>query len=120
MVSNVVHGKVTGQGGCIVYDLIPAASHVNAIKYDHDQGNRHNDTLDQVGGRYRQETAHNGIADNDDRTDDHGHVVIHAKQAGEQGSDGFKAGCGIRNKEDQDDDRGDAHQDILMVMVASG
>ena len=93
---------------------------MNAIKYDHDQGNRHNDTLDQVGGRYRQETAHNGIADNDDRTDDHGHVVIHAKQAGEQGAYGLKSGSRIRDKENQDDDGRDAHQDVLLIMKSSG
>ena len=43
-----------------------------------------------------------------------------AEQAGEQGSDSLKAGGGVRNKENQDDDRGDAHQDILLIMIPLG
>ena len=119
-VMNVVHGKVTGQGGCIVYDLVPATGHVDTVKYNDDQRDGHNNTLDAVSGRHCHKAAHDSISYNNNGAYDHGDVIICSEQAGEQGSDSLKAGGGVRNKDNQDDDRGDAHQDILLIMIPFG
>ena len=106
---NVVHGKVTGQGGCIVYDLVPATGHVDTVKYNDDQRDGHNNTLDEVSGRHCHKAAHDSISYNNNGAYDHGNVIICSEQAGEQGSDSLKSGRGVRDKENQDDDGRDAH-----------
>ena len=80
----------------MLYDLIPAACHVDTVKYDHDQRNGHNNTLNQVSSRYRHKAAHNGVTYNNDSAHNHCNVIIHSEQAGEQGSDRLKAGRGVR------------------------
>ena len=66
------------------------------------------------------EAAHDCIAYDNNRTNDHGNMVVSAKKAGKQCSDSFESGCRIRNKENKDDNGRNAHQDILIVLKTTG
>ena len=93
---------------------------MDVVEYDHDQGNCHDDTLDQVGGGDRQKSSHNGVTYNNNGTHDHSHMIINAEQAGEQSSDSLKTGSGVRDKENQNHDSRDTHQDVLFIVKSSG
>ena len=93
---------------------------MDAIKYDDYQGNGHNHTLDQICSGNCHEAAHDCIAYDNNRTNDHGNMVVSAKKTGKQCSDSFESGCRIRNKENKDDNGRNAHQDILIVLKTTG
>lgn len=114
------HVQIAGQGVCIVHDGLPAACDVDAKEHDHDQCQRHDDALDQVGGGHGEEAAEHCVADDDDGADQHGHVVFHLEQAVEQRTHRLKAGRGIGHEEHEDDDGGDAGQDVPVVAVTAG
>ena len=112
--------EITGQGGGVGDHGIPAAGLADTEKDDDDQRNTHDNALHQVRGGHRQETAQHRITDNHQRANDHGCVVVHPQQAVEQGTHGLEAGGGIGDEENQDDDGGDAGQNVAFVTVAAG
>ena len=77
------YGEVTGQRSSVVYNFAPATGHMDAIKYDDDQGNGHNHALDQVCSGNCHEAAHNGITYDNNCTNDHCNVIIGTEKAGE-------------------------------------
>ena len=50
----------------------------------------------------------------------HGCVVVKAEQTVKKSSDCLKAGCGIGNKENQDNDGRNAHQNIFLIPIPAG
>ena len=72
---------------------------------DADQRCRHDNGLDEV---------------SEDRTDDHCCVVLPAEDRAEQLAAGRKARSSVGHEEDQDDQRSNAHEDPVLVMVAVG
>ena len=112
--------QVAGHGGGVGRHGLPATGLADAEEDDEHQGKGHDDALDQVRGRHGQEAAQDRVADDDDGTHDHGHVVVHPKEAVEQRTDGLKAGGSVGDEEDQDDHSGDAGEHILLVPVAPG
>ena len=97
-----------------------AARQIHAEEHDDDQRDRHEDGLDEVGGGHGQEAAQHRIADDDRRADEHGHVVVPAKQAAEQHADGLEAGGGVGHKEHDDDQCGNQGEQMALVPVAAG
>ena len=79
----------------------------NAEKHHDDQCDGHDNGLNEIRGGSRQKSAQRGIQDNDHGGDNHGGEVIHAEEAGEQGAAGVKAGGGIGNEENDDNQRSD-------------
>ena len=72
---------------------------------------------DRVCGGNRHEPSHNRITDDDDSAGDHGGMVVYAKKAVEQSSHRLEAGSRVGDKEDENNDGGNAHQDILLIPV---
>ena len=100
--------QIAGDGTGVIGDSAPAAGHFDAEAQHHDQGDGHDDALDQVGGGHGQEAAHDGIQNDHRRADQHGDHVIEAEQAVEQLADGGEAGGGVGDEEDENDKSGDA------------
>ena len=78
------HVQIARQRLGVGHHSIHAARQIDAEEHDHDQRNRHEDGLDQVGHRYRQEAAQHRVADDDHRANEHGHMVLPAEQAVKQ------------------------------------
>ena len=112
--------EVAGHRLCIGHHHIQTAGLMDAKGGDDHQGHRHDDRLDQIHGGNGGETAHGGIADDDHSADDHSQHVIPAEQAVEQLSDGRQTGGHIGHEENQDHQRGDAHDDGLLLPIAFG
>ena len=123
VVSHVVdmgHAKVSCQGTGVVSHGIPAACNLDAKEYNDNQRNAHDNTLNQVRGGHCHKPSHDCVSDDDHSACDHCHMVIYAEQAVEQGSHRLKARRGIGNKENQDNDGGNAHQYVPVIPVAAG
>ena len=112
--------QVTGDGTGIVHHGAPAAGHFNTEAQHHHQRDGHDDALDQVGGGHGQKAAQNGIENDHCRAYQHGDHVVKAEQAVEQLADGGKAGSGIGDEEDQNDQGGNAQQHLLVILKALG
>ena len=112
--------QITGQSAGILHDYIPAARLLDAEKDDDHQGDGHDDALDQVCRRYRQKPAQDRVADDDHGAHDHGHMVIHPKEAVEEGAHRLKAGGRIGDEENQNDHRRNAREHMAVVPVAAG
>ena len=87
---------------CIIHNCAPAAGAADAVCKYGNKCDRHNDTLDQIGGRNSTETAHDCVADDDKRCYDHGNRVINPEKTVKQLAAGSKAGCGVGDKKDDD------------------
>ena len=111
-----IAGKLFGVGN----DDIHAACLADPEKDDDHKGDGHENTLDQVCGRYSQETAQGRVGNDNDCAYDHGQMVFHTEQAVEQGAYSLEAGRGIRNKENQDDQGGDQGNTMLFISVTVG
>ena len=112
--------EIARQGGGVLHDLGPAARLTDAEEDDHDQGDGHEDALQQVRGGDGQEAAQHRVGNDDDGPGDHGGVIVHPEQAVEQGAHGLKAGRRVGDKEHQDDQRGDQGKHVLFFAVALG
>ena len=73
---------------CIIHNCAPAAGAADAVCKYGNKCDRHNDTLDQIGGRNSTETAHDCVADDDKRCYDHGNRVINPEKTVKQLADG--------------------------------
>ena len=114
------HGQVARHGLCILDDDIHAAGGMDTVDDDGYQRNRHDDALDQVGGACRHKAAHCTVQDDNDCACDHRNRVVDAEHRVEQLAAGSKAGCGVRDEENDDDNGCDARQNALLVAVAVG
>ena len=88
-------------------------------EYHGDQGDGHDDALDQVGGGHGQEAAHDGIQNDHRRADQHGDHVIEAEQAVEQLADGGEAGGGVGDEEDDYNDCGNGGEHVVLIAEAA-
>ena len=104
----------------IVAHSRPTAGRLDAEHQNDDQRQRHDDGLNQVGGGHRQETAQNGVDDDNCGTDQHGSRVVKAEQAVEQLTDGGKAGSGVGDEEYDNDKGANAAQELPVVRKALG
>ena len=75
---------------------IPPASLLDAEEHDEDQSKGHNNALDQVRGGHGQVPAQHRVANDHGGADDHGGVIIHPKEAVEEGANRLEARGGIR------------------------
>ena len=116
---SLCHREITRHGRSILYNGVPATCKVDAIKHDDNQRERHDDTLDQVSRGYSEESAKDRVANDDNSSDDHCHMVVYLIEARKQCSDSFKSRCGVRDEEDKNGECGDAHQDILIIAKSS-
>lgn len=114
------HVQVAGHCLYVCDDGIPAAGYFHAEQQDDDEGNGHKDALDQVCGACRQKTARCRIANDDNGGDNHRPNIVHAEQAAEQFPAGSEAGGCVRDEEYDDDDGGNAHEDVFMITVSAG
>ena len=104
----------------IVAHSRPTAGRLDAEHQNDDQRQRHDDGLNQVGGGHRQETAQNGVDDDNCGTDQHGSRVVKAEQAVEQLTDGGKAGSGVGDEEYDNDKGANTAQKLPVVRKALG
>ena len=116
----LAEAEVAGQGFGVFQNSIHTASLHDAKGHNNGQSDGHNDGLNEVHGGHGAEAAHRGVADDDNGAHHHGGHVVPAKEAAEQLSDGSKAGGYIRDKENEDDESGDAHDHGLLFSVALG
>ena len=85
------HAQVSCEGTGIVRHRIPAPGNADPKEYNDDQGNAHDYALNQVRGGDSHESAQDRVADDDNSAHNHGHVVVYAEQAVEQGSHRLKS-----------------------------
>ena len=104
----------------VVQHSVHATCLIDAEAGDNNESAGHDNGLDQIHGGNGAEAAYRGIADDDHRADDHRQKVIPAEQTVEQLADGGQAGGHIRDKEDQDNQRCDAHDHRLLFPIALG
>ena len=84
------------------------------------KGNDHNDALHKVRGTFRQESAQNGVDQNEEGTQEHHGNVACAEQSREELSAGYKAACRVNRKEDQNERRRDGHDQLSFFAEAVG
>lgn len=112
--------QIAGQRAGVVDHRRQAAGLMDPEEYHGDQGDGHENGLDQIGEGNRHEAAHHRVADHHDGAYDHGGVVIHAEQAVEQRADGLEAGGGVGNEEHQNHHGGDAGKAVLFIPETAG
>ena len=112
--------QVAGEGLGVGHHRVPAAGLADAEEHDDHQSHGHNHALDQVVVGHGQKAAQNGVDNDNHRAENHGGVVVHPEEAGEQGADGLKAGGGVGDEEDQHHQGGDAGQHVPVVVVPAG
>ena len=117
---NLGHGQISCKRACVIHNGVPSACNVNSVKNNNDQSNAHYNTLNQICGRNSHKSTHNSISDNHYSAYNHGCVVVKAEQTVKKSSDCLKAGCGIGNKENQDNDGRNAHQNIFLIPIPAG
>ena len=114
------HAQVAGQGFGIGNNGIHAARLLNSKYHHYYQRNGHKNGLNQIGERNRHKAAQHCITDDDNRANNHGGVVIHAKQAVEQCANGFKPGSRIGDKEYQNDGCRNAGKQVFFIAIPPG
>ena len=82
------------------------------------QREEHERSLNEVGRAHRKVPAHERVQKYDERADNHHGRVIPAEERGEQFSAGDKARTGINTEEQEDDDGGNGHEDMLVIVKA--
>ena len=82
---------------------------------DGDDGDKHHGRLDKVRPAYGKETAHEGVAHHDDRTDDKAGGVVHAEDGAEELGASHKARHRVEQEERENENRGDNADDSLVV-----
>ena len=95
--------EVTRKRFCVFHHDTHAARLVEAEKDDRDEGNGHDDTLDQVCRRDSEESAHRRIEDDDQSAEYHGNMILDPEQAVEKSADSLESGRCVRNEEYNDD-----------------
>ena len=100
-VISLMEGQIARQRLCIVDDSIQSACLADTESNYHNQGNGHNDALQQIRCAGCQETTDAGIRNDDNSTQNHGNVIIHAKERLKQFAAGRESGCRIGDKENQ-------------------
>ena len=113
-------GQVAGQGLGVLHDGPQAPGLDRGVDQDEQNGNGHDDALDQVRDGGCQEAAGGGIAHDDNGRDDHSPHVVHPEEAGEQLAAGGEAGGRIGDEEDNNNHRGNGGQDVLAVVEPVG
>ena len=114
------HVKVARQRTGIVDDRVQSARLLHAEAYDDDERNGHEDRLDQVGERNGHEAAHHRVQHDHNAADDHCRMILHTKEAVEERADGLEAGRRVGNEENEDHDRRDAGEQMLLISEAAG
>ena len=92
------------------------AGHDN--RRNRDDGNQHHGRLDKVRPANGKETAHEGVAHHDDRTDDKAGGVVHAEDGAEEFCASYKARNRVEQEERENEDGGDNADDSLVVAEA--
>ena len=114
------HVQVTGHCLYVCDDGIPAAGYFYAEEQDNDQRDGHKDTLNQVCCAGCQEAACCGIANDNNSGNNHCPNIVHTEQAAEEFTTGSKTGCCVRDEEYDNDDGGNAHQDVFVITISAG
>ena len=112
--------KVAGQRARVLHDRAHTAGLADAEENDDDQRDGHENALNQIGGTDGEEAAQHGVGNDDARADDHGRVVVPAKEAVEQRAHRLEAGGGIGDEEHHDHERRHQGQDVPLIAVAPG
>ena len=110
--------QITGNRSGIGNDGVPAAGCMDAENENDNQREGHDHALDQAGDGGRHEAAHGAVSDDDNGGDDHGNGVVPAEHAVEQLAAGDKAGSGIGNKEDDNDQSADGLDQLGVIPKA--
>lgn len=93
---------------------------MNAEQNHDDQGDGHDDALDEVGGGGGQKSAQSRIRHDHNAGNDHGGHVIHAEQTVEQLSAGGEAGGGVGMKKIRITTAKNPGQNALFISKALG
>ena len=80
-----------------------------------DDGDEHHGRLDKVRPAYGKETAHEGVAHHDNRTDDKARGVVHAEDGAEELRASHKARNRVEQEERENEDGGDNADNALVV-----
>ena len=112
--------QIAGDGFGVGDDGIPAADRVDAENQNHDQGKGHDQALNQTGDGGCHEAAHGAVGDDDNGRDDHRGRIGPAEHGVEQLAAGHKAGRGIGDKENDDDQGADGFNQLGVVAEAAG
>ena len=78
----------------------------------------HERALDEVGRAYREVPADERVEEHDDRSEHHHRRVVEPEERREQLAAGHKAASRVDGEEQKRDDRGDRHEDVLVVVKA--
>lgn len=114
------HVQITGHSLYVSDDGIPAAGYFHTEEQNDDQRDGHKDTLDQVCCAGCQKAAGGGVANDDNGGNDHSPNIVHAEQTAEEFAAGSEAGCCVRDEEHDNDDGGNAHEDVFVITVSAG
>ena len=113
-------GQVAGQGSGIFQNGPHAPGLDGGIDQHKEDGNGHDDALDQIRNGGCQEAPSCGVAHNDHGGHQHGRHIVDAEEAGKQLAAGGEAGGRIGNEENDDDHSGQGGEDALFVMEPPG
>ena len=112
--------QIAGEAAGIFYHRVPATGGINTKYHHNNQRQSHNHRLHHIRNGCGQEAAEDSVCHNYTGGDYHSRKILHTKQAGEQRTTGIEAGGSIGNKENNNDNRGNKGQKMIVVMVASG
>ena len=112
--------EIAGKAAGVLHHRVKAAGLADPEEQDHDERDGHDDALNKVRRGGRQEAAHRGIEHDDDRADDHRRVIVHAEQGVEELAAGGEAGSRVGYEENNNHERGDQGQHVLLIAVAVG
>ena len=113
-------GQEPGQGFGVFHNGAEPAGLGGGKNQNEENGNGHDDALNQIGEGGRKEAAGGGVADNHDGGDDHGGHVVHTEQGGKQLATGGEAGSGVGDEEHNDNEGGNGGQNALAVLEPLG
>ena len=112
------HGQISRKRSCVVCNSLDSTCCTDS-EYENDHKcDRHDNTLDKVCSRRCQKSSKCGISNNNQCTDDHSRKIIYTKKAGKKFTAGCESGSCVRNKKDNDKNRSDRLQDLLLISVS--
>jgi len=111
--------QIAVQGGHVGDDAAEAAGGDRTETNNHEKGDSHNDGLNKVGGGSGEEAAEGAVKDDNGGAQHHGKHVVNAEEGGKELTAGGKAGSGVRNEEDNDEQCRDNGKDLLFIPEAA-
>ena len=102
----------------IAEDIAHAVRHSFADAENDQKCDRHDDGLDEVRGRCREESAERAVEHDDDRAGDHGVGVGNIEQRGKEFTAGGESRRGVWHEENYDEDCGNKCDDVMLIAEA--